>query len=50
MHLFKSIYSGDISLEDVEKEPTELKKDLGRIKQGNPSIIKINHLNKKDFK
>ena len=34
MHLFKSIYNGDIFLEDVEKEQTE--KDLGRIKQGNP--------------
>ena len=31
MYIFKSIYNGDISLEDVE-----LKKDIGRIKQGNP--------------
>ena len=36
MHIFKSIYNGDITLEDVEKEQIELKKDLGRIKQGDP--------------
>ena len=34
MHIFKSIYKGDITLEDVEKEQIELRKDLGRIKQG----------------
>ena len=31
MHIFKSIYNGDITLEDIEKEQTE--KDLGRVKQ-----------------
>ena len=36
MHTFKSTYKGDITLEDVEKEQIELKKDLGRIKQGDP--------------
>ena len=36
MHIFKSIYNGDITLEDVEKEQTELKKDLGHIKQEDP--------------
>ena len=36
MHIFKSIYNGDITLEDVEKEQIELKKDLGRIKKGDP--------------
>ena len=36
MHIFKRMYNGDIPLEDVEKEQIELKKDLGRIKQGDP--------------
>ena len=36
MHTFKSIYNGDITSEDVEKEQTELKRDLGRINQGEP--------------
>ena len=36
IHTFKSIYNGDITLEDVEKEQTELRKDLGCIKQGDP--------------
>ena len=36
MHIFKSIYIGDIALEDVEKEQIELKRDLGPIKQGDP--------------
>ena len=36
MHIFKSIYNGDITLEDIEKEQIELKKDLGRIKQRVP--------------
>ena len=30
VHIYKSIYDGDITLEDVEKEQIELKKDLGR--------------------
>ena len=33
MHIFKSIYKGDIPL---EKEQIELRKDLGRTKQGDP--------------
>ena len=36
MHIFKSIYNGDITLGDVQKEQTELKKDLGHIKQEDP--------------
>ena len=36
MHIFKSIHNGDIPLEDIEKEQIELKKHLGRIKQGDP--------------
>ena len=44
MHIFKSIYKGDTTLEDIKKEQIELKKDLGHIKQGDTTI---NHLNKK---
>ena len=36
MHIFKSIHNVDIPLEDIEKEQIELKRDLGRIKQGDP--------------
>ena len=36
MHIFKSIHNGDIPLEDVEEEQKELKRDFGRIKQGEP--------------
>ena len=36
LHIFKSIHNGDIPLEDIEKEQIELKRDLGRIKQGEP--------------
>ena len=36
MYIFKSIYKGDITLEDVEKVQIELRKNLGRIKQGDP--------------
>ena len=36
MHIFKSIHNGDITLDDIEKEQIELKKDLGRLKQGDP--------------
>ena len=36
MHIFKSIYKRDINFEDVEKEQMELRKNLGRIKQGDP--------------
>ena len=36
MYIFKSIHKGGTTLEDVEKEQIELKKDLDRIKQGDP--------------
>ena len=36
MHIFNSIHSGYIPSEDVEKEQIQLKRDLGRIKQGDP--------------
>ena len=36
LHIFKSMYNGDTPLEDTEKEQIELKRDLGRIKQGDP--------------
>ena len=36
LHVFKSIHNGDIPLEDIEKEQIELKRDIGRIKQGDP--------------
>ena len=36
LHIFQSIHNGDTPLEYIEKEQTELKKDLGRIKQGDP--------------
>ena len=36
MHIFKGIHNGDIPFEDVEKEQRNLKRDLGRIKQGDP--------------
>ena len=35
-HIFKSIYNGSIPLEGVEKEQKEFKRDLNRIRQGNP--------------
>ena len=34
MHIFKSIYKGSMTLEDIEKKQIELKRALGRIKQG----------------
>ena len=34
MHIFENIYKGCITLEDVEKEKIELRKDLARMKQG----------------
>ena len=36
MHIFKSIHNGNATLEDIEKEQIELKRDIGRIKQGYP--------------
>ena len=34
MHICKSIRKGYTTLEDIEKEQIDLKRDLGRIKQG----------------
>ena len=31
MNIFKSIHNGDISLEDIEKEQINLKRDLAHI-------------------
>ena len=36
LHIFKKIYKGDKTLEEIEKEQTEFKKYLGNIKQGSP--------------
>ena len=36
LQIFKSTHNGDTPLKDIEKEQIELKKDLGRIKQGDP--------------
>ena len=36
MHIFKSIHNDNTTLEDIEKEQIELKRDLGHIKQGYP--------------
>ena len=36
LHIFKSIYNGDKIIENIEKVQIELKKDIGRIKQGDP--------------
>ena len=36
LHIFKSIYKGDKTLEEIEKEQIELKRYLSNIKQGNP--------------
>ena len=36
MHIFKSIYKGDITLENVEKEQIAYKKNLCRINQRDP--------------
>ena len=37
MHICKSIHNGNTTLENLEKEQTELKRDLGHIKQGYPN-------------
>ena len=34
LHIFKSIYNGDVALEYVEKDKKKLKSDLGQIRQG----------------
>ena len=36
LHIFKNICNGYTPLENIEKEQIELKRDLGRIKQGDP--------------
>ena len=36
MDIFKSIHKGYTTLEDIEKEQIELKRDLSRKKQGDP--------------
>ena len=36
MHIFKSIYNGDRTLEDVEEEQKKFSSDLGCINQGPP--------------
>ena len=37
LNIFESIYDGNRSLEDVEKDQIRLKSDVGHIKQGNPN-------------
>ena len=36
MHILKNMHNGNVTLEDIEKEQIELKRDLGHIKQGSP--------------
>ena len=36
MHIFKSIHKSYTTLDDIEKELMELKRDLRHIKQGGP--------------
>ena len=36
LHIFKSIYKGDKTLEELEKEQIECKRHLGNTKQENP--------------
>ena len=36
MHIFKSVYNGDITLEDAEEEQKSLKTRLSEISMGNP--------------
>ena len=36
LYIFKSIHNGDIFLEEREEEQIKVKRDLGRIKQGEP--------------
>ena len=38
LHVFKSLHNGDKDIENIEKEQIEFKRDLGRIKQGDPRI------------
>ena len=36
INIFKSIHSGDKSLEDIEQEQNKFKKEINIIKRGNP--------------
>ena len=36
MNIFKSIHSGDKTLEDIEQEQNKFKMEINIIKQGNP--------------
>ena len=36
INIFKSIHSGDKTLEDIEQEQNKFKKEINVIKQGNP--------------
>ena len=36
LNTFKSIHSGDKTLEDIEQEQNKFKKEINIIKQGNP--------------
>ena len=45
MNTFKSIHSGDKTLEDIEQEQNKFKKEIAIIKQGNPK--KKDHKNNK---
>ena len=36
LHIFKSIYDGNISLEDIDRDQIKLKSNLGHIRHGNP--------------
>ena len=36
LNIFKRIHNDNVPLEDIEKEQTELKRDLDRINQGDP--------------
>ena len=44
MHIFKSIYNCDRTLEDVEKQQEELAANLGRINQGPPNYKSFDQL------
>ena len=44
LHIFKSIYNGNIALKDVEKDQKSLKSDLGQIKQGHKKYKSLEQL------
>ena len=45
MHIFKSIHNDDTTLENIEKEQIELKRNIAHIKQGNPKKDQKNNKN-----